>query len=201
MFLIFMLFLSYLIGSIPFAPIVAKILHTPDPAQHGSKNPGATNMMRVGGKKAGVLTFLGDSLKGFLFLEILSVILPIYHYSANEVQAFCSACAIFLVLGHIYSIFLKFKGGKGVATTIGVLFALNFLIGLLAVCSWVIVFAIFRISGLAAIVSCLLLPIYTYYLYSNSFIFGTTLVLSAIVLFKHKSNIMHLFLNFTAKKK
>ncbi len=163
-----MLLLSYLVGSIPFAPIVAKILNTPDPAQYGSKNPGATNMMRIGGKKAGSLTFLGDSIKGFLFLSILSILLPIYHYSANEVQAFCSACAIFLVLGHVYSIFLKFKGGKGVATTIGVLFAVNVLVGLLALSSWVITFAVFRISGLAAIVSCLLLPIYTYYLYSNS---------------------------------
>jgi glycerol-3-phosphate acyltransferase PlsY len=192
MLLILILLLAYIVGSIPFAAIVAKILGTPNPAQHGSKNPGATNMMRIAGKKAGIFTFLGDSLKGFLFLELLSIILPKYNYSLNEVQVFCSLCAIFLVLGHIYSIFLKFKGGKGVATTLGVLFVLNPIIGLLVVCSWVIVFAVFRISGLSAIVSCILLPIYTYYIYGNNVIFGTTLVLSTLILFKHKSNLLHL---------
>lgn len=190
--LLLVLLLAYLVGSIPFAVVVAKFLKTPNPAEHGSKNPGATNMMRVGGKKAGILTFLGDGLKGFLFVAILSAILPIYHYNSNEVQAICSISAIFLVLGHIYSIFLKFKGGKGVATTIGVIFALNFLVGLLGVCTWVIVFAVFRISGLAAIIAAIALPVYSYYLYQNSFIFGTTLILSVLILFRHKSNIMHL---------
>lgn len=191
-----LLLLSFLTGSIPFAVIVARLLNTPAPSLHGSKNPGATNMVRLAGKKAGLLTLLGDSLKGFLLLEILKqILLPVILSNSFEQQALLSLCAICIVLGHIYSIFLKFRGGKGVATSGGVLLALNFNIGITAVCLWIISFVIFRVSSVAAIMVGIFLPITVYILEGNSFIFGTSLVLSSIMLLSHKSNIINLLFN------
>ena len=193
MVLFVVLLISYIVGSIPFASVVARFLNTQNPLAHGSKNPGTTNMVRIAGKTAGILTFLGDSLKGFIMIELLTFFSFLYHDNAEMTQAISCISAIFVVLGHIYSVFLKFRGGKGVATTIGVIFALNFMLGLLSTCTWVIVFALFRISGLAAIVSAIALPCYAYYLYHDNMIFGVSLILAVMVLFRHKSNIIGIF--------
>ncbi len=137
---------AFLLGSIPFAVLVSKAMRLPDPRSYGSNNPGATNVLRSGNKQAAALTLLGDAGKGWLAVFLAQ------HFLFGEFwTTFLVAIAVFL--GHVFSVFLHFKGGKGVATALGVLLALKPFVGLTALGIWLVVAAVFRYSSLAAIVA------------------------------------------------
>lgn len=187
-----LLIAAYLMGSVSFAIIVARIYGLPDPRNHGSGNPGATNMLRTGKKSAAVLTLLGDALKGYIAVLLAQWVtsahgLPVY-------MPYLAALAAFL--GHLYPVFFGFKGGKGVATALGVLLALDIRLGGLTILTWGVVFAITRVSSLSALVAATLAPVYGYYLLGHGpetgFLAGILAVLSLLVLARHHSNIRKL---------
>ena len=176
-FLFFIAF--YLIGSIPFALIVYKFMSTTDPRKSGSMNPGATNMYRVAGPLPGILTFLGDFLKGFI---------PIYFLIEQNLTV-AYTYSLFLLLGHMFSVFNSFKGGKGVATSFGFILALDFQIGLIILVTWAFIFMLKRISGLSAIVSFIFLPLITFFI-SNDYLFILISIFhSIVILLNHQKNI------------
>lgn len=176
-----LIILAYLVGSISAAIITCKLLNLPDPRTQGSNNPGATNVLRIGGKKAAAIVLLGDGLKGFL---------PVFiglQFGLNQQALALIALSAFL--GHVYPIFFGFKGGKGVATFIGGLLALNYLIGLAFIATWLFVAKVLKISSLSALIATLLTPIYTYFLTQE---FTTTYIILIICLwifYTHRSNI------------
>ena len=180
------LVLSYLIGSILFAVIISKIMNLNDPRNYGSNNAGATNVMRSGNKTAGILTFLGDFLKGFLV-----VIIAKYIFKGGS-DIFLGLVAILVVFGHLYPIFFNFKGGKGVATYLGVIFAINVFVGLATVASWLLIFKLSKTSSLSAIIAVILTPIYVFFIIHNHQYFGFILLLSVLIIIKHKTNILRL---------
>ena len=183
-----MLIGSYLLGSLSFAIIVSKFMKMDDPRSYGSNNAGATNVMRSGNKKAAALTLLGDLLKGLLVVVGARIILG----GQTGADAIIGFCGVMVVIGHIYPIFFKFKGGKGVATAIGVLLGFNPLLALLLLVTWFAVFKLSKISSLAAIVATLASPLYAYILMGNSSYFGATVMVAFFVVYKHKSNIIRL---------
>jgi acyl phosphate:glycerol-3-phosphate acyltransferase len=179
---------AYLVGSLSFAIIVSKFMKMDDPREYGSKNAGATNVMRSGNKKAAVFTLIGDFLKGL-------VVVLLAKYFLSPIQggdALVALCGILVVIGHIYPVFFKFKGGKGVATAIGAIFGFNAYVALLLIGTWLIVFKISKVSSLSALIATVLAPIYAYILLGNSSYFAGVLVISFFVLYKHKVNIIRL---------
>lgn len=183
--------ISYLIGSVSFAIIISRLMHLDDPRKYGSHNAGATNVMRSGNKKAATLTLIGDLVKG------LVVVLIARHLFANIAggDVMITFCGISVVIGHIFPVFFKFKGGKGVATAIGVLLGFNVYLALLLILTWLIVFKLFKISSLAALIATALAPIYAYSLMGNNSFFGGITFIAVIILWKHKSNIIRLLNN------
>ncbi len=180
--------LAYLMGSIPFAIIVSKLFGLQDPRQFGSGNPGATNVLRSGNKKAAALTLIGDAFKGWLAVFIAQQLFT--HYSTT-----IAIVAIAVFLGHIYSLFLNFKGGKGVATAIGVLLALSPLLALSLIIIWVLMAVLFRYSSLAAIVAAAAAPLLYLQLYSyhlNNAYLAAIAFISIVLIYKHKTNIQKL---------
>ncbi len=174
--------LAYLLGSIPFGIVMSRLFGLGDLRQIGSGNIGATNVLRTGNKLAAFLTLLGDSGKG-----ALAVLLARY-LVGEQAAGIAGLCAM---LGHLYPVFLRFKGGKGVATFLGTLLALSFPVGLLACGTWLLVAVITRYSSLSALVAALLAPIYTaafYHLHGALLV----LVLTALIFFKHRENIARL---------
>ena len=174
---------SYLIGSLSSAIIVCKFLSLPDPRTQGSLNPGATNVLRIGGKTAALITLAGDMLKGFL---------PVFIGHLIDIDGFSLgliAGAVFL--GHLYPVFFKFRGGKGVATALGVFLALSPIAGLATMLGWSIVALIFRYSSLAALVAAILAPIFML-LFANIGYLIPTLIITAMLIWKHWDNIQRL---------
>ncbi|WP_417246719.1 glycerol-3-phosphate 1-O-acyltransferase PlsY [Celeribacter sp.] len=174
--------LAYLLGSIPFGIVMSRLFGLGDLRQIGSGNIGATNVLRTGNKPAAFLTLLGDSGKG-----AVAVLLARY-LVGEQAAGIAGLCAM---LGHLYPVFLRFKGGKGVATFLGTLLALSFPVGLLACGTWLLVAVITRYSSLSALVAALLAPIYTaafYHLHGALLV----LVLTALIFFKHRENIARL---------
>lgn len=184
----YMLLVSYLLGSLSFAIIVSKLMRMDDPRSYGSQNAGATNVMRSGNKKAAIFTLFGDLLKG------LAVVLIAKYLTAGITggDALVGICGVLAVVGHVLPIFFKFKGGKGVATAIGVLLGFNPWLALMLVVTWAIVFKLFKLSGLAAIIATAFAPLYAYILMGNDAYFGATLFISFIVIYKHKDNIIRM---------
>ena len=178
----FIFLLFYIIGSLPFALIVHNLLSTNDPREFGSKNPGATNMYRVAGPVAGILTFTGDFLKGFI---------PIY-MSADLEPSTLYFAGFFILGGHMFSIFNQFSGGKGVATSFGFLLAINLKLGLIVMLMWVLVFVIKRISGLSAIMSFILLPFIALFIIGNGEFLMLSILHTIIILINHRNNIKEL---------
>ncbi|NWG86147.1 MAG: glycerol-3-phosphate 1-O-acyltransferase PlsY [Hydrogenophilaceae bacterium] len=179
---------AYLIGSISFAIVVSRLYGLPDPRGHGSGNPGATNVLRTGRKSAAMLTLLGDALKG-----VVVVLLAKWFTEAWGLPGYVpylAALAVFL--GHLFPVFFGFKGGKGVATALGVLLALNIWVGLSCLATWLAMFAITRVSSLSALVAAGLAPLYGYWLVGGATETGLLVVLSAIVLARHHANIRRL---------
>ncbi len=175
---------AYLLGSISFAVVTRRAFVIADPRTYGSGTPGATNVLRSGKKLAAALTLLGDAAKGWA-----AVILAM-HFALSDVQVALIALAVFL--GHLFPIFLKFKGGKGVATALGVLLALNGWLGLLALATWLIVAAVFRLSSLAALTASVCAPIYAMLLGLPHAWVVASVVMSLLLFWRHKRNIQNL---------
>lgn len=180
--------LAYLLGSLSFAVIVSKAMGLADPKSYGSGNPGATNVLRSGSKKAAILTLLGDVLKG-----VIAVVLAKQFAAQFGITVLGIACvAIAVFLGHLYPVFFGFKGGKGVATAAGVLWALDWRIGLSLTLVWAVVFALSRVSSLSAIVASLAAPIAGYFFFGLTPIFWATLAMTVLLLWRHQSNVRRL---------
>ncbi len=176
---------AYLVGSVSSGIIVSQFFNLPDPRTIGSKNPGATNVMRSGNKKAAILTLLGDLLKAILVLAIAE------YLGFNDLIIVCVALAV--LIGHIYPIFYKFRGGKGVATAIGILIALNFKLALIVASIWLLVFGIWRYSSLAAIVAAISAPIVAIFILRDQSLYCIAFTLiTIIILIKHQANIKKL---------
>ena len=180
--------LGYLIGSISFAVVVSRLMGLDDPRSYGSGNPGATNVLRSGNKKAAILTLMMDALKGFV--PVCAVVAFGAPYGLGEGTAALVGLAAFL--GHLWPVFFGFKGGKGVATGAGMLLGLNPLLGVATLLSWVIVAYFTRYSSLAAIVAAVFAPFYQWLIWG----FGPTTivcaVLAALVVWRHSGNIRKL---------
>lgn len=176
---------AYLLGSVAFGIIVSKLFGLPDPRTVGSGNPGATNVLRSGKKLAAALTLLGDVLKGWL---------PVWLALQSDMLMWVvAAVGLAVFFGHLYPIFYKFKGGKGVATALGVMLAISPLLGLAAVLTWIVVFAVSRYSSLAAIAAAAFAPVYAWLLLSayNDYVIAVT-VMAVMLVWRHRGNIQKL---------
>lgn len=176
--------IAYLMGSIASAILVCKLFGLDDPRSEGSGNPGATNVMRLHGKKAAILTLTGDVLKG-----VIPVLLAKVLGSSEIIIALCGLAAF---LGHLFPIFFSFKGGKGVATLIGVLFATHWLLGLAYILSWAFFAILFRFSSLAALLSAVLTPLYSWLILQDINVLICHGVMAVLLLWRHQSNIRKL---------
>ena len=174
-----LLIAAYLLGSVCSAIIVCKLWGLPDPRSQGSSNPGATNVMRIGGKKPALITLAGDMAKG------VPLVLLAQHLQLRP--DLISAIGLAAFMGHLYPIFFKFEGGKGVATALGVLLALYWPVGLAVIGVWLAVFALFRISSLSSITAFALAPIIAWYLVPN-YMLGIV-GMSILLIARHKTNI------------
>jgi glycerol-3-phosphate acyltransferase PlsY len=186
--------LAYLLGSLSFAVIVSKFMGLSDPRSYGSKNPGATNVLRSGNKKAAVLTLLFDAVKGWVPVAAL------LHYGAayGLAEGIAAAAGLAAFLGHLYPIFFKFEGGKGVATALGVLMGVSPLLGLAVAITWLGIAWYFRYSSLAALLAAVLAPVY-YAMASdglwwnfNGAIFGMLCVMGILLVWRHRDNVNRL---------
>jgi len=182
--------LAYLLGSVSFAVVVSKAMDLPDPYTHGSKNPGATNVLRTGNKLAAVLTLLGDAAKGWVAVTIARAVLGDPISSDNNLMLGLVAIAVFL--GHLYPIFYRFKGGKGVATAAGILFAISWVLGLATLGTWLIVAFFMRYSSLAALSAAAFAPLYFTFLFGLQPMGLAILVMSLLLIYRHRSNIRNL---------
>ncbi|WP_371323426.1 glycerol-3-phosphate 1-O-acyltransferase PlsY [Dechloromonas sp. ZY10] len=175
---------AYLLGSVPFAMLSSTLFGLADPRSYGSGNPGATNVLRSGNKKAALLTLIGDALKGTLAVIVAQ------QAGMSDSQIALVALAVFL--GHLYPVFLKFKGGKGVATAAGVLLALDPLLGLATVGTWLLVAYVSRYSSLAALCAAAAAPLYSALMHGASTQTVIVGVLGMALIGKHWQNIQRL---------
>jgi len=182
--------LAYALGSFSFAVVVSKVMGLPDPYTHGSKNPGATNVLRTGNKLAAVLTLLGDAAKGWVAVTIARVVLGDPASESNNMLLGFVAIAVFL--GHLYPIFHGFKGGKGVATAAGILFAISWVLGLATLGTWLIVAFFMRYSSLAALCAAVFAPLYFSFLFGVQPMSFAILIMSLFLIYRHRSNIRNL---------
>lgn len=188
MFNVLAIIAAYLIGSLSFAVIVSKYYGMDDPRTYGSGNPGATNVLRSGKKKAAALTLLGDAVKG-----LVAVILARCLQNALDLSdATIALVAIAALVGHMWPIFFNFKGGKGVATALGVLLALSPATALLCALIWLVMAFGFKVSSLAALVATVCAPIFAFFMMPHASWGWATVFIAALVLYRHKSNIQNL---------
>jgi acyl phosphate:glycerol-3-phosphate acyltransferase len=185
---ILFLILTYLIGSIPFGLVITKLSAGKDIREFGSKNIGATNVTRVLGKKLGFFTLILDGLKG----AIMVIVARFGFYDIGHLHVFLVLVGGVAVIGHIYPIYLDFKGGKGVATAIAVLFALDSAVGFLVICFWIMSFSLFRVSSISSLVAIFSAIIFSsvYDAPPEQIIFCWCLF--ALILIRHKENIIRL---------
>jgi len=181
---------AYLLGSISFAVVVSKCMALPDPYTYGSKNPGATNVLRTGNKKAALFTLLGDALKGWLAIAIARMVLGTE--TSGSLEWVLSAVIIAVFLGHLFPLFHNFKGGKGVATACGILFGINFFLGLATLSTWLIVAFFTRYSSLAAIAAALFAPLYYIFLFGFHPVVLALVIMCVLLIWRHRSNIQNL---------
>ena len=176
--------LGYLLGSLPFAVIVSRAFGLADPRSYGSGNPGATNVLRSGNKAAAVLTLLGDAAKGWLAVWLAA------HFGAEEAALAGIGLAAFL--GHVFPVFLGFKGGKGVATAVGVLLGLHWILALVATLTWLLVALVTRYSSLAALLAAVEAPFAAWILSDRADIALPVAVMSMLLIWRHAANIRKL---------
>lgn len=179
---------AYLIGSLSFAVIVSKLFGLPDPSTYGSGNPGATNVLRTGNRLAAMLTLVGDALKGFVAVMLALVFAPRFGVPPEGV----ALASIAVFLGHLYPVFFRFKGGKGVATAAGVLFAINHWLGLLTLATWIVIAMFFRFSSLAALIAAIFAPFFTFFLIKSSSMLVAVSAMSLLLIWRHRENIRKL---------
>ena len=184
--------LAYLIGSISFAVVVSKCMRLPDPHSYGSGNPGATNVLRTGNKLAAVLTLIGDALKGFFAVMLARVLLGDGSLSSTMNSWLLCGVVIAVFLGHLFPVFHSFKGGKGVATACGILFGVNWILGLATLSTWIIVAMFMKYSSLAALAAAIFGPIYFVFLFGLQPIAAALLVVCLLLIWRHRSNIRNL---------
>jgi glycerol-3-phosphate acyltransferase PlsY len=181
-------FAAYLIGSLSFAVIVSKWMGLPDPHSYGSGNPGATNVLRTGKKAAALLTLAGDAGKGWFAVWLAQRIA--LDFSFNETTLAGVALAVFL--GHLFPVFFRFQGGKGVATAAGILLAINMWLGLATLATWLIIAVFFRYSSLAALVASVFAPFYTFYLFGLTPYLPAVFAMCLLLIWRHRENITKL---------
>ena len=179
---------AYLIGSISFAVIVSRAFGLPDPHEYGSKNPGATNVLRTGNRKAAVLTLVGDGLKGFVAVFAASRAAPAL--GAEDWTIAAAALAVFI--GHLYPVFHRFAGGKGVATAAGIVFALHWPLGLVLTVIWLTMAFGFKISSLAALTTAVLLPLGMFYSTGPGTYAWASVAIAVLLFWRHRVNIRQL---------
>lgn len=180
--------LAYLIGSVSFAVIVSAGFRLPDPRSYGSGNPGATNVLRSGKKTAAALTLAGDVLKGIIAVWLAKIVGP--EAGAAPLVVPLSGLAAFL--GHLYPIFFRFRGGKGVATAGGILFAFSLPVGLAALGAWAAAFFVTRVSSMGALAAAIATPLAGWYFLGAGSYLGVILAMSALLIWRHRSNIRKL---------
>lgn len=177
--------LAYLFGSISSAILVCKLMRLPDPRTQGSRNPGATNVLRIGGKKAAIITLLGDVLKGLIPVLVIKYLgFPDYIIALATFAAF---------LGHLFPIFFKFEGGKGVATALGCIIALSLPTALCWGATWLLLAIIFRYSSLASLAASLLAPLYVWFFTQNIYYVIALTAIAIILTARHHTNIRKLW--------
>ncbi len=185
---IFFLVLTYAIAAIPFGLFLVKVFAKKDIRQHGSKNIGATNVTRVAGKKLGFLTLILDGFKG----AAMVIFARFYFYDAQNLHLFLVLVSAVAVIAHIYPIYLQFKGGKGVATALATMFALDSTVGFLMVCFWILSFCIFRISAISSLIAVFssIVLSFVYGAPKSQIVFCAFLFL--LIFYRHKENIMRM---------
>jgi len=179
-----LILLAYLLGSVSTAIIVCKLMGLPDPRSEGSGNPGATNVLRVGGKKAAAITLFGDMLKGLLPVLIAKAF--------TQEPLILGLVGLAAFLGHLFPVFFGFKGGKGVATMLGVLFGLNWWVGVATGLTWLLVAKGLKISSLSALIATALAPVYVWLIMGDNVLIVLTTLMTIILFWRHKSNIQNL---------
>ena len=184
--------IAYLIGSISFAVVVSKCMRLPDPHSYGSGNPGATNVLRTGNKLAAVLTLIGDALKGYLAVMLARILLGDESLTSTLNSWLLCGVVIAVFLGHLFPVFHGFKGGKGVATACGILFGINWVLGLATLGTWIIVAMFMRYSSLAALAAAVFGPIYFVFLFGFQPMGIALLVVCLLLIWRHRSNIHNL---------
>lgn len=176
--------IAYLFGSISSAIVTCRLFGLPDPRTQGSGNPGATNVLRVGGKLPAVITLLGDVLKG---------VIPVLLAKALSLPTLSLALVAFAAfIGHLYPLFFRFRGGKGVATTLGCLLALSWPLGLTLILTWLLIAILFRYSSLAALITAISAPFYTWY-FTNETYTIMVVCMSVLLIYRHRKNIYQLW--------
>jgi len=180
--------LAYLLGSLSFAVIVSKAMRLDDPRSYGSGNPGATNVLRSGNKVAAILTLLLDALKGVVAVLVARALADRLGFT----PAVVALAGVAAFLGHLYPVFFRFQGGKGVATAAGVLLALDARVGLACLGAWLVVAVATRYSSLAALVTAVLAPVFTYFLIGDPPVVVLVAVMSVLLVWRHRSNISKL---------
>ena len=188
--LVLIILVSYLLGSIPFGLILTKIFLKKDIREIGSGNIGATNVLRTGNKVIGYLT---------LILDVLKAVTPVLYIKFNFPElVYISSLSVFI--GHVFPLWLKFKGGKGVATYVGILFSINYILGMIFIFSWLVIFFISKYSSLGSILSSLTIPIFVYFSssYKNEYFF---IIMFVLILFTHRENVKRLINKEESKTK
>jgi glycerol-3-phosphate acyltransferase PlsY len=185
MVIVLSILIAYLLGSLSTAILTSKLLRLPDPRTTGSGNPGATNVLRAGGKKAAIITLIGDVGKGWLpvFVAVQLGVFPAWAVGLIALAAF---------LGHVFPVFYGFRGGKGVATALGVMLGISPLAGLLVLLTWLVVAAIWRYSSLAALVAAALAPVYIVLLGADHWVSASVALMSVMLFVRHEGNIRRL---------
>lgn len=176
--------LGYLAGSISTAILVCRAMGLPDPRSEGSRNPGATNVLRFGGKKAAAITLAGDFAKGLLPVLLARL--------AGVEDTGLALTALAAFLGHLYPVFFSFEGGKGVATAFGAIFGLSSLVALAAFATWLFMAFVVRISSLSALTAAALTPLFAWGFGVSGISLAVLLVMVALLVWRHRSNIRHL---------
>ena len=179
---------GYLIGSLSFAVIVSRLMGLNDPRTYGSKNPGATNVLRSGNRKAAVLTLLFDALKGYVPVLLVGLYGERFGLGAGA----AAAVGLAAFLGHLFPVFFRFQGGKGVATAAGVLLGINPWLGLATLATWLIVAFFFRYSSLASLAAAVFAPFYQLLIWGAGPVLGAILAMSLLLIWRHAANIRKL---------
>lgn len=175
---------AYLLGSVSSAIIVCRVMGLPDPRTQGSNNPGATNVLRIGGKKPAAITLLGDSLKGLIPMLVGHLL--------GVGPAVLAGIGLAAFLGHLYPVFFGFRGGKGVATALGVQFGLYWPIGLCVAAVWLFVAKVLKISSLSGLISMALAPLFVWLFWPDKSLLGMQLVVTGLLVWRHRGNIQNL---------